>query len=1045
MPNRKTQPVDKRMSKRLRIKTAAVIAVVILCVLGIGVVLFNAQHSLVQASYDVEIQQSADQLPDLLAEASDDAAQSIQTYDELFKSKAQSVAFIANNNAGFEETDTKMQEYAQLLEVDNVLLVHKNGEVVAKAKETQANFTSKRFDRLRTVFDTGEASEAVAISLESQGWEDRYYAAQIDDNTMVVIEQNPEQLNKMIDDAGSLDATLSNVTVGQNGYVVAVSAKDHLITYHPRAELIGADALDEGVNAEDLEDGKHFMSYMDDGTDLYCSISQVDDTYYIFCVPESDMASARTITVGFILFVCFSFMLALALYTAFVMQEDHFTGTHEDQVHLFGKLYFNKTIAGRSIALSVFSLVAILAVAFYMQTLFALSAQSVTNNQRLDQISTTIANNEEREAQLKSEYEDFYLDKCRVAAYVMDQNNDLKSSKEKLYELQNVLQIAGVTSFDGDGLMIASSTAQKNYQLSEDPNDSSYEFRYKLLEGRSEQLVQSLSYDELTGESRQYIGVITHDETGYANGLVQIAVRPTRLENLISTVQIDKILSNVRVGSTGFAFAVSKEDNTIAWAPNENLIGKSAEEAGLTESELVDGFSNYLTLNGQEYYANCKETTNYYLFVAGPEGELMAERLPLTMLTGIGALVCFIILFCILTIGYRRRSLEEIEAAEAAAQEPVADQHSIDVVTADGSKKKSDSAVSRWINNGLRWSEKTPEQKLQTVVKWLLGVMCFIVFFAIVFHDKFFQEGSIFHYILDGGWEHGLNIFAVTASIMYACAAVVVAAILQWVLRLLANVSGARGETICRLLSSVVKYGTIVFMLYWCFGVLGVDTTTMLASAGIITLAVGFGAQQIVNDIVSGLFIIFEGEFRVGDIIEVGGDTGTVMDIGVRTTKIKDSNDNVLIIRNSNISDVTNKTRMNSSATVDIMLLLGESLPYVENVLQSEFPNVKKRVPSIIDGPFYKGVMALDDTTMTLRVVATCAEADRGALERTLKREMALLFARNNVAPFQVVYEHDDASSVQSAKERLEQHRADQFSKQQQEAAKELGNQSESN
>lgn len=258
---------------------------------------------------------------------------------------------------------------------------------------------------------------------------------------------------------------------------------------------------------------------------------------------------------------------------------------------------------------------------------------------------------------------------------------------------------------------------------------------------------------------------------------------------------------------------------------------------------------------------------------------------------------------------------------------------------------------------------------------------------------------------------------------------------------MLSNVLGARGETIYRLLSSLTKYGTLIAMLYWCLGVLGVDTATLLASAGIITLAVSFGAKDLITDILCGLFIIFEGEFRVGDVISVGGNTGTVMEIGVRTTKINDGNGNVLLLRNSSISNVTNMTKLNSYASIDITIPVGESLPYVEKVLKDELKSVHDRVPAIIDGPFYKGVVDLSSTAMTIRVVATCKETDRGSVMRSLRREVKLMLSRRDIAPYQLVFDHcdaDESAPREATAEELAE--ADEFNEEQKLASQDLGN-----
>ena len=1025
------------MSKRLKKKTALLTAVVIVALVAMGAALLRMQERLIYSSYNTEIEQCQKQLPDLLNEASESAADSTETYDAIYQSKAASVAFMAQNNAGFEANDAKMAEYQNLLEVDNVMIVDRSGAILAKATDTEADFSHARFNALHTTLDTDNPSDAVEVETSDGSWLDRYYAAKIDDDTMVIIEQNPTELRDLIETSGSMASVLKNLSVGQNGYVIAISAKNHLITYHPTEKLIGTDALDDGIDVADLEDGAFFHGTFR-GKDLYCGVSRIDGTYYVFAVPEAATVSARNATVGVILFVFFVVAVTVALYGVFIMCDDERNGTETEKFRGRALLRYNVTIGKKAAVLSVVGLALIVGASFYMQTLFALSSQSLANSNQANQISETVQRNSERQAELENEYSERYLSKCRVAAHIVDENPAL-ATKEKLQDLASILQIAEVYVLDGNGDMIASSSPVKSYSLSTDPKESSYEFR-ELLGGK-EELVQEVSTNDSTGEAEQFIGVATHDERGYASGIVQIAVRPTRLENLIKSVKIDRVLDGVKVGSEGFAFAVSKKNGNIAYYPDERVQGKAATEAGLTEDQIKDGFSDYIEVNGNTYFATCVEAGDYYVFVAGPEGELMAERGPLTATSAIVAALCLFAIFLVLALDTARDAQaatdSEIANAATAYGERPGNTRNIDVTLADGRIKRSESAVSRWLNRSFSWEEKTPEQKLGYVLRWLSAIGMFAIFVAVLFKDQAFGTASVFSYILSGGWTHGLNIFAFTAAIMYACVAACVAGMLRYLLRLLSDVLGARGETVCRLLSSAVKYGMMLCMLYWCLGVLGVDTATLLAGAGIVTLAVSFGAKDIVTDILCGLFIIFEGEFRVGDVISVGGITGTVMEIGVRTTKINDGADNVMLMRNSSISNVTNKTKLNSYASLDIVLPIGESLPYVENVLKNELPRIRERIPSVIDGPFYKGVVELTDSGMTIRVVATCKEKDRGALMRALRRELKLALSRNDVAPYQLVYDHE--VKQENYQTRMEQKSADDFNKEQTEAAQELG------
>lgn len=1022
------------MSKRLKKKSVALAVAVTVCALAMGLLLASMQTRLSQEEYALEFDRVAAELPDLVKTARAETKDNTQTFDDLYRTRAASIAFMAANDAGYEATDVKMAELKGLLKVDNVLVARRDDSIIAKAADTKADFSRARFNQLRQCFETGKPSDPVEVDLPDQGWLMRYYAAKIDDDTMAIVEQNPQELHALVKDTGSTESMLKNISLGSHGFVLAVSAKTHLITYHPDQNMIGTDALDNGIDISNLEDGKTFFTSVKN-TSLYCRVKLVDDTYYILAIPESDTATARNITVGVILFAFIAIVAAVALYDLFVLADDEHSdqGDHE-YVKIGRNLRFNPAVGRRATALSVAGLVLLLAVTFYMQTLFALSSQATVNRERVEQIDQTLKNNAMREDELTRQYSEHYATTCHIIAYIVEHNPEL-ATRADLHSLAETLGVESIYLYDGDGNMTSSSTSQRSYSLSTKYGDSSYEFR-SLLGGKDE-YIQPLSINRTTGETYQYIGVALYDQDGIADGIAQIAVRPMRLEEMLKSTKIGVVLDGIKAGAGGFAFAIEKKDGTVAYHPNNLLMGKKASEIGLADEHLADGFSDFIYIDNQKLYASCLETDDYYVYVAAPEDSFMHQRVPLTIATGIIAAICFVLIYPLLTLD----TIRVEEKRSKREDDFTARRHNITVTTSDGRIKHSESAIGRWLNISFKWEDKTPEQKLGTVLRWFTGIGVFIVFLAVLFKDTLFGPRSVFTYILGNDWQRGLNIFALTASIMYACVALTVCAIAQSLLRMLSNVLGARGETICRLLSSLTKYGTLIAMLYWCLGVLGVDTATLLASAGIITLAVSFGAKDLITDILCGLFIIFEGEFRVGDVISVGGNTGTVMEIGVRTTKINDGNGNVLLLRNSSISNVTNMTKLNSYASIDITIPVGESLPYVEKVLKDELKSVHDRVPAIIEGPFYKGVVDLSSTAMTIRVVATCKETDRGSVMRSLRREVKLMLSRRDIAPYQLVFDHCDAvESAPKAATAEELAEADEFNEEQKLASQDLGN-----
>ena len=206
-----------------------------------------------------------------------------------------------------------------------------------------------------------------------------------------------------------------------------------------------------------------------------------------------------------------------------------------------------------------------------------------------------------------------------------------------------------------------------------------------------------------------------------------------------------------------------------------------------------------------------------------------------------------------------------------------------------------------------------------------------------------------------------------------------------------------RTKTIFTLLDGFTKYACAIIIILLILGAFGVDTTALVASVGILTLIVGLGAQSLIADIIAGIFIIFENEYNVGEIISVDGFRGTVLEIGIRSTKVIDAAGNIKIINNSNIGDIVNLSRELSLAVVDLDFPYDVPVDLVENLLKNNFTLMKDNIKGIIDGPYYKGICNYKDSNVTLKIVAQCKEEDRFQVERDLMREYRRILLENNI------------------------------------------------
>lgn len=178
------------------------------------------------------------------------------------------------------------------------------------------------------------------------------------------------------------------------------------------------------------------------------------------------------------------------------------------------------------------------------------------------------------------------------------------------------------------------------------------------------------------------------------------------------------------------------------------------------------------------------------------------------------------------------------------------------------------------------------------------------------------------------------------------------------------------------------------------------DVKALLAGAGVVALIIGFGAESLIADIITGIFMIFEHQYEVGDIIVVGDFRGTVTQIGIRTTSITDTGGNVQIINNSDIRNLINRSNDNSFAVCDIGIPYQGYLRKAEAVLEKTLPQLPKDHPELFPtSPKYLGVQQLDigNDAVILRISAEVAEQNIYSGQRALNRALLLAFENADI------------------------------------------------
>ena len=217
-----------------------------------------------------------------------------------------------------------------------------------------------------------------------------------------------------------------------------------------------------------------------------------------------------------------------------------------------------------------------------------------------------------------------------------------------------------------------------------------------------------------------------------------------------------------------------------------------------------------------------------------------------------------------------------------------------------------------------------------------------------------------------------------------------------------------KGKTLISLLSSLLHYVAAIVILCWGLSILGVNVNAIVASVGIVALIVGFGAESLVADVVTGIFLLFENQYNVGDIVEVNGFRGTVKEIGIRTTSIVDTGDNIKIINNSEMKNILNRSDNISRAVSDIAIPYETDLEALEAKLPKLMEDIYEARKDVMEtAPRYLGVQQLADSSVILRFVVDVAEKDIYTGARVLNRDLWLGFRKLGVeCPFPQVDVH---------------------------------------
>lgn len=312
----------------------------------------------------------------------------------------------------------------------------------------------------------------------------------------------------------------------------------------------------------------------------------------------------------------------------------------------------------------------------------------------------------------------------------------------------------------------------------------------------------------------------------------------------------------------------------------------------------------------------------------------------------------------------------------------------------------------------LIWGKRKLLSKKQSPVFTALGVILEIIFFigflviiAIIMKVDLSQPHSSFTDFFE---SQGTNIVWSTVVIIVCSTIIGVCRSLLFRNRKFKPIDGIDHEqakkrytTMAKLTYSLIRYLVYIISIIVILGIWGVDVMPALAGLGIAGLVIGLGAQKLIGDFVSGIFIVFEHQFDVGDTIEVDGFKGQVIDIGLKTTKIKNWEGHVKIIANSELTSVINDSVYNTTFSISVSISYDlnpkEVMKKLDEGLKKRFENY----PNIIELPHTLGVATLNESSVDIKINGTTKPEAHYQLTRDILEAVKEICVENN---FEIPY-----------------------------------------
>ena len=968
------------MNFKVRKALVVIIWILSFFVLMYGLVLFAFEHS--EESNKQAVRNVLQEMKtDMVYIMADDGAVRLD-YDKKNLAKGKAVRIL--QDYGLEENvpdDKNLKQYMEMIGATYIAVIDSDGKTVAEQGDKYSGDVSmiKKSDAI----DLEETFDLVADPPDRKG-----FKIKLKGGYSLYYEVDYTVCNNLANETFSWRSMLQSVTLPDNASFMVISKYDGSVLVHPNDEKVGKNISDFGIRTVyDLEkmfsnEDEQGIRWTENDNPLFENDDKLlgqamnsaiteNELVYIICSVTSEsllMYILQTIKTLPAFYGIGSF-LAL-LYILFYLSdrqrkeketgEDYLSGSDYKKVS-FGMFQIDRDWAKRLGVASVIILIVVTMITMQFQLLSNISRIDADNVNKKNLVKQAKERNRDIKDSLDIWYRKRGSDSAKLATYIISRDESLLT-RPAFKRIAKDLLLSGLYRFRKDGTVQVTSTTYDHLDLKKDKKSTMSVTFLPLLEGEPLATWTPLIFEEEPEQDSMtaYAGVSVRNSQDLCDGCVVIVkLLPYQLVSEDGTFNMynDIIrLNSKAVGdyslitvpqlrSTGYLMFVLAMTLLLMYVAG-TLTRKQAPAAADTEASDSDDGNNSDSEHAQEDTGKSEPDT--------------AEE-----------------------DSWYKRGLDFEEWF---------------VNITDHDKDKS--FHKRWNIDTTKVSRRSPEKKLMMVINAMLFIASIVIIAMFFTHGLFGINSSIINNLFSGGWERGFNLYAFTAAELTIILAVVGAMVLHRLIFIIASFCTQRGETICILLSSLVTYGMIFLAGFYVLHMFGINPKTLLVSAGVLGIIVGFGANTMIADILAGIFLIFEDVIHVGDCVQVGDNYGIVTSIGVRMTKIQFFSD-IISINNSEMKGIKNLSGGDARAECTVPVDNMEDLDRIEEILKRELPVLTEKLAEngveCLSDVKYGRIDGVDEHGYKMKFNVMCPSYNSHRATRVLNAEIIKMCQRNNI------------------------------------------------